>query len=111
MKKLKTLLFALGFCLLSTTSDAQLVSVRINLPPPPPSPRVYAAPPPCPSPDYIWREGHWVWDNYVRDYVWSAGYWEYAPARRCEAPPQYERREKGRGHKRGHDKYRDHDRD
>jgi hypothetical protein len=78
-----------------------LMSVRINLP----APRVEVRRPPCPSPDYIWREGRWVWDDYVRDYVWSAGYWEYAPPRRCEATPQYARREK----RRGHDKYRDRD--
>jgi hypothetical protein len=106
MKKLKTSFFALGLCLLSTASNAQLVSVRVNLPQPP---RGYAARPPCPSPDYIWRDGHWVWDNYVRDYVWSAGYWEYAPARRCEAPPQYSRHDRGRGHGHGRDKYRDRD--
>jgi hypothetical protein len=109
MKKLKTSLCTLGLCLLSMATNAQLVSVRVNFPPPPPPPRVYASRPPCPSPDYIWREGRWVWDNYVRDYVWTAGYWEYAPVRRCDAPPQYARRERGRGHKHGHYKQRDRD--
>ena len=109
MNKLNTILFVFGLCLLGTESPAQFVSVRINLP----APRVEVRRPPCPSPDYIWREGHWVWDDYVRDYVWAAGYWEYAPPRRCEAPPQYEYRGRGRGHDRGHghghDKHRDRD--
>jgi hypothetical protein len=104
MEKLKTSLLILSLCLLGTEMSAQLVSVRVNLPSPPP-PRVQVARPPCPSPDYIWHEGHWVWDNYVRDYVWSAGYWEYAEPRRCEAPQYYERRPRGRGH--GHWKHRD----
>jgi WXXGXW repeat (2 copies) len=104
MEKLKTSLLILGLCLLGTDMSAQLVSVRINLPSPPP-PRAQVARPPCPSPDYIWRDGRWVWDDYVRDYVWSAGYWEYAAPRRCEAPNHYARRSKGRGN--GHWKHRD----
>ena len=105
MKKLKTVLLVLGLCLLSLQSDAQLVSVRINLPAPPPLRREVERPH-CPSPDYIWREGHWVWDNYIRDYVWAAGYWEYAappPPRRYEEP-RYEHHEHGRGHGRGHER-------
>jgi WXXGXW repeat (2 copies) len=106
MKKLSTILFVCGLSLLGTKSHAQLVSVRVNLPSPPQH-RVRDSRPPCPSPDYIWREGRWVWDNYVRDYVWSAGYWEYAQPRRCEAPPAYSRN--GKGHKHGHWKNRDRD--
>ncbi len=106
MKHLKTLLVLLGISFLSTESHAQLVSVRINLPAPPP-PRMEVRRAPCPSPDYIWREGHWDWDNYVRDYVWSAGYWEYAAPRRCEAPEYYARN--SRGKKNGHKHKRDRD--
>ena len=105
MEKLKMMIFVLGLSLFGTESYGQLVSVRVNLPAPPP-PLVRVARPPCPSPEYIWHEGHWVWDNYVRDYVWSAGYWEYAAPRRYEAPPQYYR-SKGRGH--GHWKHKNKD--
>jgi hypothetical protein len=100
MKKLKTVLLAFGLCLLGFESTAQLVSVRVNLPAPPPLRREVARPR-CPSPDYIWREGHWVWDNYIRDYVWAAGYWEYATPPRPYQEPRYER---GRGHGRGHER-------
>jgi hypothetical protein len=112
MKKLKTVLFVGGLCLFATASDAQLVSVRINLPSPPP-PRQEVRRAPCPSSDYIWREGRWFWDDYVRDYVWRAGYWEYAPPRRCDAPDNYEQYGREKRHKRGHgngrDKWRDRD--
>jgi hypothetical protein len=106
MEKLKTVLFVCVLCLLGTESHAQLVSVRLNLPSPPP-PRMRVARPPCPSPDYIWREGRWVWDDYVRDYVWAAGYWEYAAPRRCEAPQYYSQHSRGKGH--GHKHKRDRD--
>ncbi len=100
MKKLKLLLFIAAFCLFNAKINAQLVSVRVNYPPPPP-PRYCASRPPCPSPDYVWREGRWVWDDYVRDYVWAAGYWQYAPPQRYQEP-YYEHRGRGRG--RGHER-------
>ncbi len=109
MEKLKTMFLVGALCCLGTASSAQLVSVRINIPAPPP-PRTQVARPPCPNPDYIWREGRWVWDDYVRDYVWYAGYWEYAPPRRYEAPPVYRsHHDRGRGH--GYGRGRDRDRD
>jgi WXXGXW repeat (2 copies) len=112
MKKFKTILVVAVFCFLGIESHAQLVSVRINLPSPPP-PRQEFRRPPCPSPDYIWHEGRWFWDEYVRDYVWTAGFWEYAPPRRCEAPEYYSQRGKEKKHKHGRgngrDKWRDRD--
>jgi hypothetical protein len=100
MKNVKLFLLAAFLLVLNVQTNAQLVSVRLNLPTPPP-PRACASRPPCPSPDYIWRDGRWYWDDYVRDYVWTAGYWEYAPQRRYQEP-YYEQR--GHGHGRGHER-------
>ena len=106
MEKFKTMFLVGALCVLGTASHAQLVSVRVNIPAPPP--RTQVARPPCPNPDYIWREGRWVWDDYMRDYVWYAGYWEYAPPRRYEAPPVYRsHHDKGRGHGRWKNRDRD----
>ncbi|GHV10001.1 hypothetical protein FACS1894162_2110 [Bacteroidia bacterium] len=33
----------------------------------------------APSPDHIWVDGYWSWDNYRREYVWVQGYWALAP--------------------------------
>lgn len=109
MEKLKTMILVGALCFLGTTSHAQLVSVRVNIPAPPPPPRVQVARTQAPNPDYVWHEGRWAWDDYVRDYVWYAGYWEYAPPHRCETPPPSRRskHDKGRGNGRWRDKDRD----
>jgi hypothetical protein len=33
----------------------------------------------APSPDHIWIDGYWTWDNRYREYVWVQGYWALAP--------------------------------
>jgi WXXGXW repeat (2 copies) len=80
-------------------AEAQLVSINIGTRRVPPPPRHYARPA-CPGSDYVWRDGRWVWDNYVRDYVWYAGFWEYLPP----PPPRYYHAPRGRAH--GHWKKR-----
>lgn len=29
----------------------------------------------CPGPKYVWVEGHWMWNERIRQYVWIDGYW------------------------------------
>jgi hypothetical protein len=89
-------------------ATAQLVSVHVNIPAPPP-PRRYYSRPACPSPNHVWHEGHWVWDRQYRDYVWYDGYWEYIPP----PPPPCETRyhAHGRGKAKGHYKKQKHWRD
>ncbi len=84
MRLLKYIFIALCLSFISYESHAQLVSIRIGRPSPPPPPRA-AYRPSCPGPDYIWHDGRWAWDDYIRDYVWIAGFWEYVQ-------PRYEQR-------------------
>ncbi len=82
----------------SMEASAQLVSVQVNLPSPPP-PRRYYSRTACPSPNHVWREGEWVWDRQYRDYVWYEGYWEYIPPPPpCENRYQHHGRGKAKGH-------------
>ncbi len=82
-----SLLFFISLFSLQSVS-AQLVEVRIGVPPP--RPRVVVVERPvCPSPDHVWVEGHWVYDSYTRRDVWISGQWEYiAPP---PPPRRYER--------------------
>jgi hypothetical protein len=103
MKPLTTissLLFIL-FLFSAETTSAQ-IQVRIGVP----RPRVVVIErPPCPGHDYVWVEGHYVYDSYTRRDIWIAGQWEYVE-------PRYEsrREERHHGHGRGHDKYKGRDR-
>jgi hypothetical protein len=106
MSILKYFFLLAFFSIISFESQAQLVSIRIGRPAPPPPPRHYAYRPSCPGPDYVWHDGRWSWDDYVRDYVWVGGFWEYVQPR-CEPQTYYRSKNKGRG--RGRD--RDYDRD
>ncbi len=88
-----SLLFFISLFSLQSVS-AQLVEVRIGVPPP--RPRVVVVERPvCPSPDHVWVEGHWVYDSYTRRDVWIPGQWEYiAPP----PPRRYERDDHRHGH-------------
>ena len=80
------------------TAAAQLVEVRIGIPPP--RPRVVVVERPvCPSPDHVWVEGHYVFDSYSRRDVWIPGQWVYAAP---PAPRRYDRDDHHR-HGRGRD--------
>ncbi|MBL7815226.1 MAG: YXWGXW repeat-containing protein [Saprospiraceae bacterium] len=95
MKHLTTVLNSLFFlCFFFVQNvSAQLVQVRIGAPPPP---RVVVVErPPCPGRDYVWVEGHYVYDRYTRRDVWIPGQWEYAPPR-CDSRGN-DRHHHGRG--------------
>jgi hypothetical protein len=87
MKSMKYVFLLSFFILMAVESQAQLVSIRIGRPTPPPPPRYAYQRSACPgaASDYIWHDGRWSWDDYVRDYVWVAGYWERIPP----PPPHY----------------------
>ena len=100
MKQLTTI-FSLLFILFSSLAASAQIQVRIGVPRP--QPRVVVVErPSCPGHDYVWVEGHYVYDSYTRRDVWIAGQWAYVE------PPRYER---GRGHKYGHRKHGNRDRD
>ncbi len=92
-----SLLFFISLFSIQTVS-AQLVEVRIGVPPP--RPRVVIVERPvCPSTNHVWVEGHWVYDDYTRQDVWIPGQWVYV------APPpprRYERDDHHQGHGRDH---------
>lgn len=96
MKHVTTIASLLFFISLISiqTASAQLVEVRIGVPPP--RPRVVVVERPvCPSPDHVWVEGHRVYDSYTRRDVWIPGQWEYiAPP----PPRRYERDDHRHGH-------------
>lgn len=99
MKVLKYIFIVFFFTIISYESQAQLVSIRIGRPSPPPSPR-YASRPSCPGADYIWHDGRWAWDDYVRDYVWIGGFWEYVqPRYESRYRDNYEPRGRAYGHR------------
>ena len=78
MKHLTTISSLLFFISLFSirTASAQLVEVRIGVPPP--RPRVVVVERPiCPGRDYDWVEGHYVYDSYSRRDVWIPGQWVY----------------------------------
>jgi WXXGXW repeat (2 copies) len=104
MKLRKYVFMAIFALLFSIESQAQLVSIHIGRRSPPPPPRS-ACRTACPGPDYIWHDGRWSWDDYVRDYVWQAGFWEYVQPRYVQEPY---RRSEYRDRRRDYD--RDHDR-
>ncbi len=97
MKHLTTissLLFIISLFSIQTAS-AQLVEVRIGVPPP--RPRVVVVERPvCPGPDYAWVEGHYVYDSYARRDVWIPGQWVYVTPP-CP-PTRYERKKHHHGH-------------
>ena len=114
MKSMKYVFMFLFFTVISYESQAQLVSIHIGRPYPPP-PR-HCSRPACPGPDYIWQEGRWIWDDYIRDYAWEAGYWLYVQPRYVQQPyyrSEYRGRgyERGRGHEREHEHGRNRRRD
>jgi WXXGXW repeat (2 copies) len=111
MKSMKYVFLFSFFTFLAGESQAQLVSIRIGRPEPPPPPRHAYHRSTCPGSDYVWHDGRWSWDDYVRDYVWSAGYWErLPPPPRCDDRDY--RNDRGRykneprGHAYGHQKKR-----
>ncbi len=81
MKHLTTIACLLFFVSMFSVQlvSAQLVQVRIGLPPPP---VVVIERPACPSPDHVWVEGHWVYDSYTHRDIWIPGQWEYIAPRR-----------------------------
>ncbi len=108
MKQLTTissLLFIL-FLFSSENTFAQ-IQVQIGVP----RPRVVVVErPPCPGRDYVWIEGHYVYDNYTRRDVWIPGQWEYVAPRYVSRRYEREEHRHGRGHDRddrGHDRGRD----
>ena len=96
---ISSLLFIL-FLLSVQSADAQ-IQVRIGVPPP----RVVVVErSPCPGRDYVWIEGHYVYDRYTRRDVWIPGEWEYIEPRYSR---RFEKEDRHRGHGRGHDRDRD----
>jgi hypothetical protein len=89
-------LIAIGFSAPISDIQAQRVRVNVNIgiPAPPPPLRVVRSA--CPSPDHVWVDGRWVWDDYYREYRWSAGYWDYIP-RRVYNDDYRDRKNKHRG--------------
>ena len=91
--KISSLLFFISLFSIQTAS-AQLVQVRIGVPPL--RPRVVVVERPvCPSPDHVWVEGHYVYDSYSRRDVWIPGQWVYV------APPPPPRRYERDDHRQG----------
>jgi WXXGXW repeat (2 copies) len=100
MKRITSIAALLFFISLFSiqTVAAQLVEVRIGVPAP--RPRVVVVERPvCPSPDHVWVEGHWVYDNYSRQDVWIPGQWVYAPP---PPPRRYDCDDHHRGRGRDH---------
>jgi hypothetical protein len=96
-----SLLFTL-FLFSAQTTSAQ-IEIRIGAPRPP-RPVVVVERPPCPGRDYVWVEGHYVYDRYTRQNIWIAGQWEYIE-------PRYVSRSHGHKHKHDRRKERSCDRD
>ena len=106
MKHLTAISSLLFFIFLTSSqiSSAQIVQVRIGLPPPP---VVVVERPPCPGRDYVWIEGHYVYDDYTRHDIWVPGQWEYAQQRYNDNRDGYKH---GKGHKKhGNRDYDDRD--
>ena len=104
--KISSLLFFISAISIQTVS-AQLVEVRIGVPPPPRPRVVVVERPVCPSPDHVWVEGHYIYDSYSRRDVWIPGQWVYV-APQC--PPKHYKRDKhghGRDYAPGQRKKRD----
>lgn len=87
---------ALGFIALSACSTppaevSAAVSARpsseiIAAPQPPPPTRV-ELPPPAPSPQALWRFGHWSWNG--RQFVWNPGQYVEPPSPTASWIPGY----------------------
>lgn len=99
MKQLTTI-FSLLFILslISVQNIAAQVQVRIGVPPPR---AVVIERPVCPGRDYVWVDGHYIYDRYTRRDVWIPGQWEYIAPRRNDR--RFEREDRHRGHGRSHE--------
>lgn len=89
--------------LTSYEAAAQRIEVRVG------GPRYAPSRPPCPSPDHVWVDGRWVWDNYYRRDVWVEGYWmlrqrDYYCDRDCcqRHDHRYQKRRNKHDHGRGY---------
>ena len=98
MKHLTTIFSFLFFlsAFFVQTASAQLVQVRIGVPPPPRQ-VVVVERPVCPGRDYVWIEGHYVYDNYTRRDVWIPGQWEYIAPRHHGNKHGHDEHYRGRG--------------
>ena len=96
---------ALGFIALSGCStpptalvEVSTVSARppteIVAAPQPPPPTRAEIPPPAPSPQALWRFGHWSWDG--RQFVWNPGQYVERPSPTASwLPDHWEQRPEG----------------
>ena len=57
------------------------------LAPHPPPPRRAEIPPPAPSPQALWKYGHWRWNGL--QYVWVPGHYAQRPSRTANWIPDY----------------------
>jgi WXXGXW repeat (2 copies) len=55
--------------------------------PHPPPPRRAEIPPPAPSPQALWRFGHWRWNG--QQYVWVPGHYVQRPSPTANWTPDY----------------------
>jgi hypothetical protein len=55
--------------------------------PHPPPPRRAEIPPPAPSPQALWKFGHWSWNG--QQYIWVPGYYVQRPSPSANWIPDY----------------------
>ena len=59
----------------------------ISVAPHPPPPKRAEIPPPAPSPQALWKFGHWSWNG--RQYVWTPGHYVQRPSPTANWIPDY----------------------